>query len=67
MQPLAIEQHVQQVQTVFKHCQRENHDMLHTMLSLAQLGTGMQFLLLTSPEKQCNTSSALGCSQFGLV
>jgi hypothetical protein len=53
MQPLAIEQLVQQVQTVMKHlcCPGENHDMLRIMLSWAQLGTGKGFSLLEWPEK----------------
>ncbi len=48
MQPLAVEQVVQQVQTIIKdlQCPGENHDMLRIMILWAQLGTGMGYSLL---------------------
>jgi hypothetical protein len=53
MRPLAIEQLIQQVQTLLKHlrCPGENHDMLWITMAWAQLGTGMGFPLLTFLDK----------------
>ena len=53
MRPLRIEQLIQQVQMVIKHlrCPGQCHSLLRIMLVWAQLGTGMGFPLLASPEK----------------
>jgi hypothetical protein len=53
MQPLTIEQLIQQVQLVLKHlrCPGQCHSLLRIMLAWAQLGTGMGFPLLESPFK----------------
>ena len=49
---LLIEQLVKQTKTIIKHlrCPGEGHDLLHITLSWAQLGTGVGFPLLESPN-----------------
>jgi hypothetical protein len=51
MQPLLIEQLIQQVQMALKHlrCPGEYHALLQIMLAWAQLGTGVGFSLLALP------------------
>ncbi len=74
MRPLIIEQLIQQVLMVLKHlrCPGECHSLLRIMLAWAQLGTGVGFPLLESPEKavpqlECKLTQSIrrGLSSIG--